>query len=34
MAAILAGIDLGTARRQRRYILPAPIPLSQGDAIL
>jgi transposase len=34
MAAILAGIDLRTARRQRRYTLPAPIPLLQGDPIV
>jgi transposase len=34
MAAILAGIDLCTAGRQRRYTLPAPVPISQADALV
>ena len=33
MAAILAGIDLRTAGRQRRYTLPASIPVSQADTL-
>jgi hypothetical protein len=33
MAAILEGIDLRHARRQRRFVLPAATPSSQGDKI-
>jgi len=34
LAAILEGIDLSRARRQRRFVLPAATPASKGDAIL
>jgi transposase len=34
MAAILEGIDLSRARRQRRFVLPAAIPPSRGEQIL
>jgi transposase len=34
MAAILEGIDLSSARRQRRFVLPSLSPASKGDQIL
>lgn len=34
MAAILEGIDLSRARRQRRFALPAATPPPRGDQIL
>jgi transposase len=34
MAAILEGIDLSRARRQRRFVLPSLSPASKGDQIL
>jgi transposase len=34
MAAILEGIDLSRARRQRRFVLPARSPAEPGDQIL
>jgi transposase len=34
MAAILEGIDLSRARRQRRFVLPAATPARNGDPIL
>jgi len=34
MAAILEGIDLSRARRQRRFVLPATAPPRNGDQIL
>jgi transposase len=33
MAAILEGIDLSRARRQRRFVLPAATPPPRGDQI-
>jgi transposase len=34
LAAILEGIDLSRARRQRRFVLPSPTPASQAEQIL
>jgi transposase len=34
MAAILEGIDLSRARRQKRFVLPSVSPASKGDKIL
>ena len=34
MAAILEGIDLSRARRQRRFVLPSRTSTSNGDPIL
>ena len=34
MAAILEGIDLRCARRQKRFVLPATTPPRNGDQIL
>jgi transposase len=33
LAAILEGIDLSRARRQRRFVLPAATPPPRGDRI-